>query len=93
MNVLIIAVNYFADFLIGAILVRVILSWFPISPSNPLIRIVYAVTEPVMGPIRRLLARSPFGGKGGFPLDFSPLLAYIVILLAKEIIISVVRLF
>ena len=35
-----------------AILVRVILSWFPVDPSNPIIRIVWEITEPILAPFR-----------------------------------------
>ena len=40
-----------------AILVRVILSWFPVDPSNPIIRIVWDVTEPILAPFRRVIPR------------------------------------
>lgn len=55
-----------------AILVRVILSWFPVDPSNPIIRIVWDVTEPVLAPFRRVIPRI-----GMF--DLSPLAAFLVI--------------
>jgi YggT family protein len=52
---------------------RIILSWFPISPGSALAsvyRILYAITEPVLGPIRRVMPTIGFGGMG---LDLSPL--------------------
>ena len=55
-----------------AILIRVILSWFPVDPSNPIIRIVWDVTEPVLAPFRRVIPRI-----GMF--DLSPLAAFLVI--------------
>ena len=55
-----------------AILVRVILSWFPVDPSNPIIRIVWEVTEPVLAPIRRVI---PSIGM----FDLSPLAAFLLI--------------
>jgi YggT family protein len=55
-----------------AILVRVILSWFPVDPSNPIIRIVWEITEPILAPFRRVLPRI-----GMF--DLSPLAAFLVI--------------
>jgi YggT family protein len=55
-----------------AILVRVILSWFPVDPSNPIVRIVWDVTEPVLAPFRRVIPRI-----GMF--DLSPLAAFLVI--------------
>ena len=62
---------------------RIILSWFPISPDSPMAsvyRFVYAVTEPVLGPIRRVIPGVGFGGMG---LDLSPL----IVLFALELFI------
>ena len=58
--------------LLLAILVRVILSWFPVDPSNPIIRLVWDVTEPILAPFRRVIPRI-----GMF--DLSPLAAFLVI--------------
>jgi YggT family protein len=55
-----------------AILVRVILSWFPVDPSNPIIRLVWDVTEPILAPFRKVIPRI-----GMF--DLSPLAAFLVI--------------
>jgi YggT family protein len=55
-----------------AILVRVLLSWFPVDPSNPIIRILYEITEPVLLPFRRVIPRIGM-------LDLSPLAALLVI--------------
>ena len=55
-----------------AILVRVLLSWFPIDQRNPIVRVVYDITEPVLAPFRRVIPRI-----GMF--DLSPLAALLVI--------------
>jgi YggT family protein len=68
---------------IVVIFVRVILSWFPISPDSPLAavyRFVHALTEPVLGPIRRVM---PGVGVGGMGLDLSP----IIVLLGLQLIV------
>jgi len=46
------------------VLVAVVLSWLRLSEDNPVVKITSALTEPVLGPIRRVLP-----GFGGF--DFS----------------------
>jgi YggT family protein len=58
--------------LLVAILVRVVLTWFPVDPSNPIIRLIYEVTEPVLAPFRRVIPRI-----GMF--DLSPIAAMLVI--------------
>jgi YggT family protein len=63
------------------IFIRVLLSWFPMDPYNPIIRALYRVTEPVLAPARRLIP--PFRGT----LDISP----IVVLFALEILRWILR--
>jgi YggT family protein len=48
------------------VFVAVILSWFRLSPENPVVKVTSALTEPVLAPIRKILP-----GAGGF--DFSPM--------------------
>jgi YggT family protein len=50
----------------------ILVSWLPIDPYNPIVRILYALTEPLLEPIRALLPR--MGG-----LDLSPLVAWFLI--------------
>ena len=57
------------------LVLRAVLSWFPISPGSPLapvIRIVFLITEPVLIPFRRLIP--PIG-----MFDVSFLVAFIVV--------------
>jgi YggT family protein len=49
------------------VLASVILSWIRLDPENPIVRVVEALTEPVLAPIRKVLP--DFGG-----IDFSPML-------------------
>ncbi|MBR1737336.1 MAG: YggT family protein [Firmicutes bacterium] len=82
------AIYYLIRILNALIFVRVILSWFPVNRNNPLIKFVYMMTEPVLGPLRNMLDKSPLGG-AGMMLDFSPLLAIFVF----EIILRVAAMF
>lgn len=62
------------------LLARVLLSWFPnVDRSNPLVRFVYDVTEPVLRPIRDLLPR-------GMMLDFSPLIVFLAISVLMQLL-------
>jgi YggT family protein len=58
--------------LLMAIFVRVLLTWFPIDQSNPIIRVLFDVTEPVLAPFRRVIPRI-----GMF--DLSPIAAMVII--------------
>ena len=55
------------------LLARVFLSWFPLQPGTALASIasiIYQLTEPVMGPVRRLI---PTIGM----IDISPIVVFI----------------
>ncbi len=80
------AVKWFFEFLIYAILFRAILSWF-LPRDNYLMHALDVVVEPVVTPFRKLLYNSPLGGPG-MMIDFSPILAYIAIIFAEKIVIS-----
>lgn len=63
--------NSLFNLIILLILVNVVFSWIRPNPSNPIVKFIYSVTEPLLDPFRRI----NFGG----PIDFSPILLYAVI--------------
>ena len=65
---------YLGQAYVIAVFGRIILSWFPLEPESPFAAIfsfLYRITEPVLGPIRRVL---PPVGMGGMGLDLSPMI-------------------
>lgn len=60
------------DFLRIALMVRVVSSWLPVSPYSGWIRWSYAVTEPILKPLRQII---PALG----PIDITPIIAYFLI--------------
>lgn len=55
-----------------ALIGRIILSWFPVQPGGAMAGVfsfLYTITEPVLGPLRRVIP--PMGG-----FDLSPLVAF-----------------
>ena len=59
-------------FLRIALLVRVVSSWLPVSPFSPWIRWSYAITDPILNPLRQVI---PAMG----PIDITPIIAYFLI--------------
>ncbi|MFQ5574005.1 MAG: YggT family protein [Terriglobia bacterium] len=72
------------------LIVRIILSWVPVNPSSDLaqsaLRFVYDITEPYLALFRRLL---PTFGLGGGGIDFSPIIAIIVLGLIQRAAITI----
>ena len=71
-------------FYVLILFVRIILSWVTMfkAPSPafaPVIRLIYDVTEPVLGFARRLIP--PIGG-----LDLSPILIFFLISILRQVI-------
>lgn len=62
------------------IFIKVLSSWFIRDPNNPIYQLLEAITEPFIGPIRRILPRSSMG------IDFSPLLAIILLNILSNLI-------
>ena len=62
------------------LLARVLLSWFPnFDRSNPIVRVIYQLTEPVLKPIRNMLPQSG-------AMDFSPLIVFLIIFVLLQLI-------
>jgi YggT family protein len=82
-----------ALFLVYIIIIfaRILLSWIPRIPYNPLlssvIEFIQQVTDPYLRIFRRIIP--PLGG-GGFALDLSPIIAIFVLFIARSIIVGVI---
>jgi YggT family protein len=74
------------------ILIRILLSWIPRMPYNPvlhaIVTFVHDVTDPYLRLFRRIIP--PIGG-GGFGLDISPIIALIVLWIAQAIIVGIIE--
>ena len=60
-----------------AVLIRLIMSWFPLRPGTPVASIysvVFNLTEPVLGPIRRVI---PAVRMGVMAIDVSPIIVFV----------------
>ncbi len=82
MNYISIFIIVLARVLNVAIFIRIILSWMPISRGNPIVTFIYDITEPILGPIRRVMP-----SLGGF--DLSPMIALILIQVAERVLLTV----
>ncbi len=61
------------------LLARVLMTWVQVDPYHPAVQLLYQVTEPVLRPIRELLPSGP-------GLDFSPLVAMLLVQLVTTVI-------
>jgi YggT family protein len=64
-----------------AIIINALLSWVSPDPYNPIVRILYQVTEPALRPIRRII---PMRGMG---IDISPIIAILIIIFIRSAVV------
>lgn len=70
------------------IFVRIVLSWFPINPEGPLATfhgLLHLLTEPLLGPLRRIL---PAVRLGTVALDLSPIVVIVGAQILRGILCS-----
>ena len=61
---------------------RAVLSWVNPDPYNPIVRFLYAATEPVLGFARRYIP--PIGGS----MDLSPIVVLLIIVFIKRAVVN-----
>jgi YggT family protein len=76
-------ISILANVLFFAILIRALMSWIMPNDTSGISRVLQDVTEPVLAPIRRVLP--PVGG-----IDFSPLLAMVLLQVVSQVLINLV---
>ncbi len=74
-------VNILASVLFWAILIRAILSWFPIKQENQIFMVLNQITEPVLAPLRRVIPSLGF-------IDITPMVALILLQFIMQITAS-----
>ena len=65
-------------------LLRAILSWFPVRDDNPILLFACMVTEPIVAPVRALFDH--FGWFEDSPLDVSFLAAYLLLSIVTAVV-------
>ena len=63
------------------IVIRAVLSWVHPDPYNPIVRLLYQVTEPLMAFVRRWI---PLRGMG---VDFSPMIILLAIVFLQSFLV------
>ncbi|MGH7795663.1 MAG: YggT family protein [Candidatus Binatia bacterium] len=82
---LLVAVAQVLDYVLWAymwiLIGRIIISWVNADYSNPIVRFLYAATEPVLEPVRRRLPMFA----GGF--DLSPIVVWLAVIFLQRFLV------
>ena len=63
------------------VIIAALLSWVNPDPYNPIVRFLYAVTEPAFSFVRRLLPLPTL------PIDFSPIIVLLAIIFLQQFVV------
>ena len=74
--------NIVITILIWLVIIRALLSWVNPDPYNPIVQFLYRTTEPILNPIKRFLPIR------GVPIDFSPLIAIVILLFLRYFVVG-----
>ncbi len=61
------------------IILRALISWFPLNPESRLVVLLYQLTEPVLAPLRRIIPRTGM-------IDLTPMIAIIIIWIIASLV-------
>jgi YggT family protein len=64
------------------VIARAILSWINLDPRNPLVQLLYRLTDPVLRRIRRWLPLKGFG------IDISPIIVILIIIFLRSFVVT-----
>jgi YggT family protein len=76
-------VYYLFTALTFAVFARVLLSWLPMSPDNPIVVILNEVTDPILRPLRRIVP--PLG-----MLDITPIVALFLLQILQRLLLQAI---
>ncbi len=84
LNALATVLDYVLWLYMWVIIARALISWVNPDPWNPIVQFLDRVTEPVLGPIRRMI-----GWRMG--VDLSPIVAFLIILFLQLAVVQTLK--
>ncbi len=79
------AVYYLLEAISYMLIARILLSWFPRVRQSRFYAVLFQLTEPLLAPVRNLLARTR---AGAMPIDFSVIIVYLIIALLQMFLVQ-----
>lgn len=78
-------INIALQFYMWIVIIAALISWVNPDPSNPIVRFLYSVTEPVFAFVRRIL---PFPRMG---IDLSPIIVILAIVFIQQFVVITLK--
>jgi YggT family protein len=85
LNAIALLLHYVLNLYMWIVIARAVISWVNPDPYNPIVRFLYAATDPVFDRLRRTLPLY-FGG-----FDFSPIIVLLAITFLDNFVVSTLQ--
>ena len=83
------AANSLFNIINTLVIIDVFASWLPFLYSNRIIAkilyMIHSLTQPIMNPVRKLIAKTPLGNT---PIDFSPIIVLLLLNFIQTLVIT-----
>ncbi|HFQ8796845.1 YggT family protein [Clostridioides sp. ES-S-0054-01] len=79
-----IALYYLLDIIAWMIVIKSLMTWFPNGRQSKIFEILENLTEPIEGPIRSIMYKYTNG-----PIDFSPLIAIVLLMFLRQLVLVI----
>lgn len=76
-------IDIIVQLLYVALFLRVILSWVPINPYNPIVELLITITDPLLKPFQNIVPSYKFG------IDLSPIFAFIALSVGRKVLLII----
>lgn len=83
MSTIIIALYKLLDIISWVIVIKSFLTWVPNETTEKIYNTLSVITEPIEAPIRSIMYKYTLG-----PVDFTPMVAILVLMVLKNLLIS-----
>lgn len=80
---LIYVINIAFEVYIFIVFARVLCSWIRVSPYSKIYQFLFSMTEPMLGPIRKMMPRTMM-------LDFSPMVLMLILILLQKLMVMLI---
>ena len=84
LNAIAVILDYILTIYMWIIIIRALISWVNPDPYNPIVNLLYRLTDPVLYRIRRMLPVSFFS----IGIDFSPVIVILIIYFLKIFLVA-----
>ncbi len=84
LNAIATIIDYVLTIYMWIIIIRALISWVNPDPYNPIVQILYRLTDPILYKVRRILPRAFFS----FGIDFSPIIVILIIYFLQIFLVS-----